>query len=141
MSKQTYSIDVTVRVVIEAESQQEAEALVAESLLKQPNVEEYYNLQSREGSHSALFVGDITDKDVWRPSVTLGEGKHYFTPDGTYGDASDLAIISTTNWTDKDWWRVEECTDNDRYDIASIIDDFRSGRALAYHKPLSTPAH
>ena len=40
MSKKTYSIDVTVRVVIDAESQTEAEGLVAESLLKQPNVEE-----------------------------------------------------------------------------------------------------
>ena len=50
-----------------AESQQEAEALIAESLLKHPNVEEYYNLQSREGAYSALYVGDDTDKDVWRP--------------------------------------------------------------------------
>ena len=65
--KKTYSIDVTVRAIIEAESQQEAEALIAESLLKHPNVEEYYNLQSREGSYSALYVGDDTDKDVWRP--------------------------------------------------------------------------
>lgn len=135
MSKKTYSIDVTVRVVVEAESQSEAETLVAESLLTHPNVEEYYNLQSREGSYSALYVGDETDDDVWRPSVTLGEGKHYFTPDGTYGGASELAIIDTTNWTDKDWWRVEECADNDRYDIADIIDHFRSGRWLtdAYH--------
>ena len=66
--KKTYSIDVTVRVVIEAESQSEAEALVAEALLKQPNVEEYYNLQSREGAYSALYVGDETDAHVWRPS-------------------------------------------------------------------------
>jgi hypothetical protein len=65
--KKTYSIDVTVRAIIEAESQQEAEALIAESLLKHPNVEEYYNLQSREGAYSALHVGDDTDKDVWRP--------------------------------------------------------------------------
>jgi hypothetical protein len=65
--KKTYSIDVTVRAIIEAESQQEAEALIAESLLKHPNVEEYYNLQSREGAYSALYVGDDTDKDVWRP--------------------------------------------------------------------------
>lgn len=126
MSKQTYSIDVTVRVVIEAESQQEAEGSVAESLLTHPNVVEYYNLQSLEGSHSALFVGDSTDKDVWRPSVVLN-GHHFFTPDGTYGDASDVAIIDTANWTDKDWERVEECSDNDRRDIASIINDFRSG--------------
>jgi hypothetical protein len=67
MSK-TYSIDVTVRAIVIAESQQEAEALVAESLLKQPYVEEYYNLQSREGAYSALYVGDETDTHVWRPS-------------------------------------------------------------------------
>jgi hypothetical protein len=128
MSKKTYSIDVTVRVVIDAESQSDAEILVAESLLNTEYVEEYYNLQSREGSHSALYVGDETDSDVWRPSVTLGEGKHYFTPDGTYGDASDLSIIDTANWVERDWERIEECGDNDRLDIARIIDAFRSGK-------------
>lgn len=64
-----FSIDVTVRAIVEADSQQEAEALIAESLLKHPNVEEYYNLQSREGAHSALYVGDETDNHVWRPSI------------------------------------------------------------------------
>jgi hypothetical protein len=127
MSKKTYSIDVTVRVVIDAESQTEAEGLVAESLLKQPNVEEYYNLQSREGSHSALLVGDDTDKDVWRPSITLSEGRHYFSPDGNYGSADDLVVIDTTNWEESDWERVENCTDSDRSVIARIIDGFRTG--------------
>ena len=65
---QSFSIDVTVRAIVTAESQQEAEALVAESLLKQPYVEEYYNLQSREGAYSALYVGDETDAHVWRPN-------------------------------------------------------------------------
>lgn len=65
--KKYYSVDVTVRAIISAETQQEAEALIAESLLKHPNVEEYYNLQSREGSYSALYVGDETDENVWRP--------------------------------------------------------------------------
>jgi hypothetical protein len=127
MSKKTYSIDVTVRVVIDAESQTEAEALVAESLLKQPNVEEYYNLQSREGSHSALYIGDDTDNDVWRPSVVLGDDKSFFTEEGTYGSAGELAILDTANWTSEDWHRVEECSDAERRVIAEIITKFRSG--------------
>jgi|688.fasta_scaffold643075_3 hypothetical protein len=75
MSKK-YSIDVTVRAIVEAETQQEAESIVAESLLHNAlYVEEYYNLQSREGAWSALYVGDDTDKDVWRPSTTTEEVK------------------------------------------------------------------
>ena len=126
MSNQ-YSIDVTVRVVINANSANEAEALFEQQLFYAFPDAEYYNLQSLEGSHSALYVGDETDVTVWRPSVTLGEGKHYFTTDGTYGDASELAIIDTTNWNESDWERVEECSENDRRDIACIIDKFRSG--------------
>lgn len=73
MSNKTYSIDVTVRAIIKAESQQQAEDFIAELLLKQPNIEEYYNLQSREGAYSALYVGDGTDAHVWRPT-TNNEG-------------------------------------------------------------------
>ena len=53
--------------------------------------------------------------------------KSYFTPDGTYGDATDVAVIDTTNWTESDWERVEECSDSDRRDIAVIFDMYRSG--------------
>ena len=127
MSNQ-YSIDVTVRAIVEAKTQQEAESIVAESLLHNAlYVEEYYNLQSREGAHSALYVGDETDAHVWRPSVVLGEGKSFFTEEGTYGSAKELVIIDTTNWTSEDWHRVEECSDAERKDIALIIDKFRSG--------------
>lgn len=64
-----FSIDVTVRAIVEAETQQEAESIVAESLLHNAlYVEEYYNLQSREGAYSALYVGDETDAHVWRPT-------------------------------------------------------------------------
>lgn len=127
MSKQTYSIDVTVRVVIKAKSESKAEELFDKKLFAQFPDAEYYNLQSREGSWSALYVGDGTDNtDVWRPSIVLHGKKHYFSPDGNYGSANDLAVIDTTNWTDKDWERVEECNDNDRLDIARIIDDFRT---------------
>ena len=52
--------------------------------------------------------------------------KHYFSPDGNYGSANDLMVIDTTNWTDKDWERIEECNDNDRLDIASIINSQHS---------------
>jgi hypothetical protein len=66
----TFSVDVTVRAIVEANTQNDAEDLVAETLLNTRYVEEYYNLQSREGSHSALYVGDETDQYVWRPSET-----------------------------------------------------------------------
>lgn len=125
--KKEYSIDVTVRVVIEAETQHEAENLFTEQFFSQYPFGQYYNLQSREGVWHVFYVGDETDVTVWRPSVTLGEGKHYFTSDGTYGNASDLAVIDTSNWKESDWERVEDCSDNDRQDIADIIDKFRSG--------------
>ena len=73
MSNKTYSVNVTVRAIIKAKSQQQAEDFIAELLLKQPNIEEYYNLQSREGAWSALYVGDETDAHVWRPT-TNNEG-------------------------------------------------------------------
>ena len=72
---QPFSIDVTVRVVINAKSANEAEALFEQQLFYAFPDAEYYNLQSREGAHSALYVGDDTDKDVWRPSTTTEEVK------------------------------------------------------------------
>jgi hypothetical protein len=73
MSK-PYSIDITVRVVVEAETQTEAEKKFLDifegHLFSQYPNAEYYNLQSREGSWSALYVGDSTDDtDVWRPTT------------------------------------------------------------------------
>ena len=73
MSK-PYSLDVTVRVVVEAETQTEAETkflrMFEGNLFSQYPNAEYYNLQSREGSWSALYVGDNTDDtDVWRPTT------------------------------------------------------------------------
>lgn len=71
-----YSIDITVRVVVEAETQTEAEAqflgMFENHLFSQYPNAEYYNLQSCEGSWSALYVGDSTDDtDVWRPTEGL----------------------------------------------------------------------
>lgn len=65
---QPFSIDVTVRVVINAKSASEAEALFEQQLFYAFPDAEYYNLQSREGAWSALYVGDETDQNVWRPS-------------------------------------------------------------------------
>jgi hypothetical protein len=65
-----YSIDVTIRVVVEAESQHDAEALFEKQLFRHFTDAEYYNLKSRKGSWSALYVGDSTDDtDVWRPTT------------------------------------------------------------------------
>jgi hypothetical protein len=124
---QPFSIDVTVRVVVNAKSGNEAEALFEQQLFNSFPDAEYYNLQSREGSHSALYVGDDTDNDVWRPSVVLGDDKSFFTEEGTYGSAGELAILDTSTWTSEDWHRVEECSDAERRVIAEIITKFRSG--------------
>jgi hypothetical protein len=51
----------------------------------------------------------------------------YFTEEGAYGNTEDLTIIDTTNWTAKDWERIENASDGERHDIALIINDFRSG--------------
>ena len=38
----------------------------------------------------------------------------YFTQDGTYGDAEDILVVDTTNWTEDDWERVGEVPDSIR---------------------------
>jgi hypothetical protein len=48
--------------------------------------------------------------------------KHYFTEDGTYGDASSLSVFNTANWTASDWKAIEESCDSDRLSIAHRIE-------------------
>jgi len=48
--------------------------------------------------------------------------KHYFTEDGTYGDASSLSVFNTENWTETDWQAIEESSDSDRVAIANRIE-------------------
>lgn len=44
--------------------------------------------------------------------------KHYFTDDGTYGDAQEMIILDTSNFTPEEWAWVEEASDDERVRIA-----------------------
>jgi hypothetical protein len=50
----------------------------------------------------------------------------YFAMDGNYGNAHGLVIIDTADWTDADWDRVENATDDDRFIVAVAIAEERS---------------
>jgi hypothetical protein len=45
----------------------------------------------------------------------------YFTTDGSYGHADYLTIIDTTNWADDDWVTIDNCSDNERLQLAEKI--------------------
>ena len=47
----------------------------------------------------------------------------YFTEDGSYGAATNLEILDTVLWTDKDWQQIEDCADNDRLSVARKINN------------------
>lgn len=46
---------------------------------------------------------------------------HYFAEDGSYGDATDIAIIHTDSFTEDDWQQVSEAPDNVRKFVAEQI--------------------
>lgn len=46
---------------------------------------------------------------------------HFFSNDGSYGDAEDLLIVDTDNWTDEDWRDIDDASDMTRLDIAKDI--------------------
>jgi hypothetical protein len=43
---------------------------------------------------------------------------HYFAQDGGYGTATNLRILDTSEWTIKDWEKIENATDADRVIVA-----------------------
>jgi len=45
----------------------------------------------------------------------------YFTADGNYGDATDVTVIDTSDWTATDWAHVESERANNRVFIARMI--------------------
>lgn len=51
--------------------------------------------------------------------------EHYFAQDGIYGDATDLVLVDTTNWTEDDWLLIEDAQDYERADLAQRISDER----------------
>lgn len=42
----------------------------------------------------------------------------YFALDGSYGNAVDILIANTDNWTEEDWQTVEEASDSERLEVA-----------------------
>ena len=46
---------------------------------------------------------------------------HYFAKDGNYGDASQMVVISTDNWTNDDWALLDETIDYNRAQVALDI--------------------
>lgn len=47
--------------------------------------------------------------------------KSYFTEDGGYGDGNYAIIIDTDQWTEDDWQSIEDCTENERLELAQQI--------------------
>ena len=39
---------------------------------------------------------------------------HYFAADGNFGNATNLVIVDTTDWTDEEWADVEYAIDDQR---------------------------
>jgi len=56
--------------------------------------------------------------------------KHYFAKDGSFGDAEDILIVSTKNWTDEEWEQIENCSDGERKELATSIKE-----RVIYDKP------
>lgn len=51
---------------------------------------------------------------------------HYFASDGNYGDASDIVIVHTDNWTSEDWDEIMDGSDTSRIHIAKRIAESKS---------------
>jgi hypothetical protein len=47
--------------------------------------------------------------------------KHYFSTDGNYGDATDLFVCETDEWTEEDWERLDYAHDWERPEVAKSI--------------------
>ena len=50
---------------------------------------------------------------------------HYFALDGTYGDATDIIIVHTDDWTNDDWDRIMDAHDIERSSVAQAIAEAR----------------
>ena len=46
---------------------------------------------------------------------------HYFSPDGNYGDATDLVVLDTSNFTDEDWELLSYVRDSERASFALAL--------------------
>lgn len=50
-------------------------------------------------------------------------GLTYFATDGSFGDATGLVIIDTSDWDQDDWDHVGFATDNERLSVAREISE------------------
>jgi hypothetical protein len=47
--------------------------------------------------------------------------KHYFSPDGNFGDAEGLVVLQTIAWTNQDWEELEDVHESERWTKAEEI--------------------
>jgi len=45
----------------------------------------------------------------------------FFSLDGSYGDANNLFVTDTTQWTLEDWEEIEMARDSDRMEVAEEL--------------------
>lgn len=48
---------------------------------------------------------------------------YYFAQDGSYGVATDLVLVDTTDWSEDDWQLIEFSTDSERASIAQRLSE------------------
>ena len=48
--------------------------------------------------------------------------KTYFAQDGKYGDAENLIVIDTTDWTEDEWSMIQYSPIDERFRIASELE-------------------
>lgn len=62
----------------------------------------------------------------------------FFSRDGSYGNAAGLTMLDTYHWSDSDWERVEQATDNERLSVALRVGiDVNERRIKALENPSS----
>lgn len=65
-------------------------------------------------------------------------GMTFFSRDGSYGNVAGLTVLDTYHWSDSDWKRVEQATDNERLSVALRVGiDVNERRIKALGHPSS----
>jgi hypothetical protein len=61
---------------------------------------------------------------------------HYFAADGNFGNATNLVIVDTTDWTDEEWADVEYAIEDQRSTIALSLS---TSKKVSHPDQLSLP--
>jgi hypothetical protein len=61
---------------------------------------------------------------------------HYFAADGNFGNATNLVIVDTTDWTDEEWADVEYAIDDQRSTTALSLS---TSKKVSHPDQLSLP--